>query len=164
MNIFYKIRLTLSKGGIKLPTITKGGNPKEEAMKYQLTDKAGNTTTRPITTSETVEALETRLGAPVGDGDIEYLYLFNEDSEQVARVSVEDADTPPARSIQICPMEGEGGEEGECISIEQYALQASKILGLHTSNIETALRVIEADVGLVEALEIYSETCEIIAY
>lgn len=58
-------------------------------MKYQLTDKQGNTTTRPITTSETVEALETRLEAPVGDGDREYLYLFNETSEQVARVQLD---------------------------------------------------------------------------
>lgn len=47
---------------------------------------------------------------------------------------------------------------GECISVQEYAELAHKIIGVPVDAIVYAVEFIEEELGLVEALDLYSDT------
>ena len=53
---------------------------------------------------------------------------------------------------------------GECISVEEFANGVSKYLNQPAENITFALSFMVPELGLVDALNTYAETCGFITY
>jgi hypothetical protein len=53
---------------------------------------------------------------------------------------------------------------GVCMSVEEFAIEAGKLVNQPAENVEFALSFMLEEMGQVEALEFYCDTCGLTAY